>query len=298
VTGRSALEKEAILMLPPKLSGAVVRTLAFHAGALCEIRLRANGPLTVTVDGSEFRTGAVCSADDVEYVVRSLSGNSLYSHAETIREGYICASGGIRAGICGRAVTREGKIDALTSVSSINVRIPRRVPGAADGVYKLISTLSPPWGVLIYSKPGVGKTTVLRELICLLSTGDRARRLAVVDTRFELSAGLECHSSLIDFLSGYPREKGIEIATRTLSPEIVVCDEISSLTDAEAVRDAASAGVSVIATCHGPSFARIAGKGAVRSLITSGTFDLFIGLLKRESNGPGYVLDVGEKAAS
>ncbi len=285
-------------MLPPGLSGAVGRTLTFHAGGLCEIRLRANGPLSVTVDGKEFVTGAVCSSEDIEYVVRALTGNSLYSHAETIREGYICAAGGIRAGVCGRAVTRNGQIDAVTSVSSINVRIPRRVPGAADRIYELISKLSPPFGVLIHSKPGIGKTTLLRELIYLMSTGDEARRVAVVDTRFELSAGLEDSALLVDFLCGYPREKGMEIAARTLSPEIIVCDEITSLSDAEAIRNAASSGVSVIATCHGSSVGDILKTPAVGKLVSSGAFDLFIGLTGREPGGPGYVFVADGKAVS
>lgn len=291
------LEKEAILMLPPGLSGAVVRTLAFHTGNLCEIRLRRNGPLTVNVDGTEYRTGASVSSDDVEYVVRTLTGNSLYSHADTIREGFISVEGGIRAGVCGRAVTRDGQIDAVTPISSINVRIPHRVPGASDRVFGLVSKLSPPYGVLIYSKPGVGKTTLLRELICLLSTGDAARRLAVVDTRFELSAGLESESALTDFLCGYPREKGIEIATRTLSPEIVVCDEISTPSDAEAIFKAASSGVSFIATCHGSSFHEIEKSPAVGELIEKCAFDLFVGLKGRVPDGPGYLLDVTEKAS-
>ena len=298
MTGRSALERAALTMLPPKLSCAAVRTLSFHAGGLCEIRLRSNGPFTVTVDGTEFRTGAVCSPNDLEYVVRSLTGNSLYSHAETIREGYICAAGGIRAGVCGRAVTRGDRIDAVTLVSSINIRIPHRVSGAADGVFRLISGLSRPYGVLIHSKPGIGKTTLLRELISLLSTGDGARRIAVVDTRHELSAGLECGGALVDFLSGYPREKGIEIATRTLSPEIVVCDEISTRSDADAIMRASSAGVSVIATCHGPSLSEIKRSPAAGELIAAGAFDLFVGLSGRDPSGPGYLLDVVGKAAS
>ena len=289
---RSELEREAIVMLPPRLSGAIVRTLAFRCGGISEIRLRANGPLTVTVDGTEYRTGTLCTQDDLDYTVRSLSGNSLYSHAETIKEGYICSEGGIRAGVCGRAVIRDGGIEAVNYFSSINVRIPRRVPGAADRIFDLISELPFPYGVLIYSKPGVGKTTVLRELISRISTGDRARRMSVVDTRFELSAGIDGEGALVDFLSGYPRGKGIEIATRTLSPEIVMCDELSTVADADAVFNASTSGVSVIATCHGRSVEEIRKSSAVGALIRSGIFDVLIGLSGRECDGPGYLLEI------
>ena len=113
-----------------------------------------------------------------------------------------------------------------------------------------------------------------------------------------MSAGLECGGALVDFLSGYPREKGIEIATRTLSPEIVVCDEISTRSDADAIMRASSAGVSVIATCHGPSLSEIKRSPAAGELIAAGAFDLFVGLSGRDPSGPGYLLDVVGKAAS
>lgn len=292
MTERTLTEKVAITMLPVKLSRAVLDVMPMREGEICEIRLRRDGPLTVTVDGKEIKTGVVCSEDDISHTVRALSGNSLYSHADTIREGYICADGGIRAGVCGRAIVRNGEIDAVTEISSINVRIPHRVPGAADGVFKLLKNLNKPAGVLVYSKPGVGKTTLLRELISRLSYGDSAKRVAVVDTRFELTASLNEEELFADFLCGYPRSKGIEIAVRTLSPDYVVCDEISTPVDAAAVEEASSMGVGMIASCHASSFSEISCSPVIGPLIEKRVFSIYVGLLSRDLSGPGYVLDV------
>ena len=295
---RTTAEKRALLMLLARLSSAVGKTAALHPGPIAEIRIRARRPLTVTVNGREYATGAEASDEDVEYTVRALSGNSLYSHAETIREGYICAEGGIRAGVCGRAITRDGVIDAVTGITSINVRIPHRVHGAADAVFDLLRERRGGTGLLVWSKPGIGKTTVLRELIPLLSGGERAERCAVVDTRYELSAGLEEEPILADFLLGYPRGKGIEIAVRTLSPRYVVCDEISTDADARAVEEAASSGTFVVASCHAFSTADLASSPVMSRLFQKNVFTLTAGLLGRDENGPGYALDVGGPEAA
>ena len=283
--GRTVEEKSVVTMLPARLSAAVSKTLSFCSGCLCEVRLRSDGPLTVRVNEREIFTGVRCTAEEVAYTVRSLSGNSLYSHAETIKEGYICADGGIRAGVCGRAVTRGGVIDAVTDISSVNVRIPHRIPGAADRIVKYIGDGTTCSGMLIYSRPGVGKTTVLKELIRKLACGDHAHRVAVVDTRFELYTGIQDELMLADHLCGYPRGKGIEIAVRTMSPEFVVCDEISTADDARAVEEASSSGVYVIATCHAASFAEVKSSPVIRPLIDKKVFDRCVGLLRRREGG-------------
>ena len=60
-------------------------------------------------------------------------------------------------------------------------------------------------------------------------------------------------NNLVDVLRGYPRAKGIEIATRTLSPEVIFCDEIGSAEEAKAILSAQNSGVPLIATAHADS---------------------------------------------
>ena len=123
---------------------------------------------------------------EIEETIKNLCGNSMYSHLNTIREGYILAGNGVRAGICGQAVVENGNVTVIKDITSIAIRIPRRIKGAAAPVLELIKQSHYTKNVLIYSKPGIGKTTILRELAAELSSGIDAKRVAVVDTRSEI----------------------------------------------------------------------------------------------------------------
>ncbi len=271
-------------LLPYRLASAAVKCSAANHAPIDEIRLRVGQPMYITSHSVDFKSSRRVTGEDIEYTLRCLSSNSLYSHAETIREGYITSKSGIRAGLCGRAVTHNGEIDAVTDITSLSLRFPRRVPSCADCAYSILKSSNFSTGLLIYSKPGVGKTTVLRELIYRLSNGDDAVRVAVVDTRCELVACSDGFETA-DVLSAYPRERGIEIATRTLSPRYIICDEIGSAEDAEAIFEGARAGVYMIASAHGGSFEEVMHSQHIRNLWECGVFGTALGLISRDSSG-------------
>lgn len=297
-------ERAAVEALPYRLASELVNMAVNGRVHLCEIRLRQGCPLGVASCGKNYYSPTViCSHEDIEMTLRKLCGNSLYSHADTIREGYISYSHGIRVGLCGKAVVRDGGIDAVTDITSINIRIPHRVRGAADGIYRLLESRGFSDSLLVYSPPGVGKTTVLRELIGKLSSGASAHNVAVIDSRCELAAGLD-GAVAADVLSSYPRGRGIEIAVRTLSPDYVVCDEISSDDDLSALKYAVGSGARIIASSHGRSYAELMSREGFSDLQRRGVFSIFAGLLERQ--GRGYkteltftedVAEVGEREA-
>lgn len=264
----SLAEKEALSYLPLRLSDAVKAVSESAPVAVCEIRLRIRAPLIVNIGGEDVHCTEIVTDEEMRYTVRALCGHSLYSHSETIREGYICTSGGLRAGVCGKAVTENGKIVSVTDISTVAIRIPHRVPGAGDAAYSAIEKGGFLRGVLVFSPPGIGKTTVLRELISLL--GEGGIRTAVVDSRYELAAGAEGIAA--DVLSGYPRAKGMEIAMRLLSPRVIVCDEISTADDLSAVIDCIGGGAAVAASVHGGSFGEVMTKPIVKELCAAGAF--------------------------
>ncbi len=283
-------EREALELLPYPLATAAVKTAAQNKGALHEIRLRLDQYLAVTSFGRNLKCNIRCTRDDIDFVIRRLCGNSLYSHADTIREGYISGPCGIRAGVCGRAVVGGNVINAVTDITSVSIRIPHRVRGAANSAYELLRERDFSCGMLIYSKPGVGKTTLLRELAVRLASGEGTHRIAVVDTRCEIMTGME-ESLMADVLFSYPRDKGIEIAMRTLSPEFIICDEISRTSDAEAVLNAVGSGVRIIATSHAESFDELMSHSFIRELDSKNAFGIYLGLLGRDETSGKFITE-------
>jgi stage III sporulation protein AA len=80
------------------------------------------------------------------------------------------------------------------------------------------------------------------------------------------------------------------MALRSLSPRLLVTDEIGSAADVAALTEAAAAGVRVIATLHGASLEEAGSRPLLRPLLESGLFSRWVRLGRRP--GPGAVLEV------
>ncbi len=261
-------EKIAVGYIPQKLAEIVIKLAALHNGLISEIRLREERRLSLTVGGRNVVADSSCTADDIEYTVSRVCKGSLYSHSDSIRDGVITTDCGIRVGVSGRAVVSGNKVECVRNICSVNIRIPHRIKGAADHSYALVKKYG---SLLIISLPGEGKTTILRELITLLSSGENAARVSVIDTRYELTAGMK-EGDIADIYLGYPRETGIAQSVRTMSPEYIICDEISTSEDAEAILKAHAAGVKVIATAHSDSRDDLMKNKNIAELIGYGVF--------------------------
>ncbi len=275
----------ALAYLPPRLAAAVKKTASLYNCNISEIRLHSGRPLSLNLGGKNVQCGINCSTEEVCEVVAALCRRSLYSYSEEIREGVITTQSGIRAGVCGRATVRGGRIEAVRDITSVNIRIPHSVAGAADELYSLVKKYG---SVLVYSPPGGGKTTALRSLIPLLSGGANGRRVSVIDTRCELSAFCEnegCDNA--DFFISYPRSEGISAAVRTMSPEYIICDEMASASDADALRSARSSGVNVICSAHVGSRDELMLNKNINTLVDGGIFGCLYGI---GENTPGTVI--------
>ena len=284
--GEDDVRASVYAMIPPRIVRAIRQSTALCGDAVNEIRLRRGAPASVTAGERNVVLGVCASDAEIASTLRELCERSLYAKAATICDGFIAARGGVRVGVCGRAVVRDGQIVSVAEISSLNIRIPRRIVGCADRLYEIMRSQDFRGGVLVWSPPGVGKTTMLRELGVCLSRGRDARRTAIVDSRAELAAD----GALADVLSLYPRAKGIEIARRTLSPQIVICDEIGTQDDAAALLEAHFAGITVCASAHASSFDGLMASPVMRSLRGHGVFATYYGL-RRQLPG-GYDADV------
>ncbi len=271
-------------LLPYYLRSAVEKTLHDRSLRPCDvtdIRLRRDGISTVSVGKRSYPIGLTLSARKLDELIFSLCDGSVYAHSDTIREGYISCRG-MRIGVCGRAVISDGIVRSVCEISSIVFRIPHDIIGCADSIFELWKK-TPHKGILIYSAPGVGKTTVLRDMIRLLSLS--GYQFSVIDSRGEL--GSAALGTCADILSSYPKHEGIISAVRSLSPELLICDELSGEKDAESAMYALSSGVPLIASTHAGSLNELALRPDISSLIEKRAFGAVVGL-SRSSNGMSY----------
>ena len=160
-------------------------------------------------------------------------------------------------------------------------------PGAGDVAYEILSEMKFRKSLIVWSLPGIGKTTLLRELAVRLGSGTSPLRVAVVDTRHEIGAGIR-GIGLVDILDGYPREKGMEIARRTMSPQVIICDEIATEEDVSAVLDAANCGIPVIASVHAGNRESLYLTDYLIPIVSSDGIGAYLGLLGRSRGGFSY----------
>ena len=281
------MREEALLrleaLLPPTVRLAMEEALRLRpslAESLSEVRLRADRYASLTAGGRNYPLPVLLTAEELGKLLVAFCRGSLYAFRDSLAEGYLDLGGGIRCGVSGRAVLEGGRVKGVVDVTSLVLRLPRAVRGAGEEAYRLFCS-SGGGGMLIYSPPGVGKTTLLRDLCRLLSTGEGARRVAVVDSRGELADGYG-RNALVDVLTGYPKAVAIELAVRTLSPEVVAVDEIGSRREAEAILAVAGCGVPLIATAHARTLAEVLARPAVKALVRAGIFSLAVGLTREE----------------
>ena len=276
-----SIPEQLLRMLPYRLADEIRRNVG---GANCtveEIRMRCGRASSLTVGGRNIVLRTVLSREEMERFFALICEGSLYAHSETINNGYLTLEGGIRVGICGRASTAGGRILGVYDVSSFNIRIPHPTRRVGEPVCRRLRETSGRGGVLVYSPPGEGKTTLIRSVAESMAGGLSPWRVAVIDTRGELSFSLAGEGLCLDVLSGYPRGIGIEIATRTMNSQLIVCDEIGDLCEAEAIMAAQNCGVPFLATAHAGGIDELLRRTGIARLHAARVFGCYVGIRRR-----------------
>ncbi len=257
--------------------------------AIEEIRIRLKAPMIVYIRQTPYfltcingktilskrRTNFCFTADEETFhlIVNKLCNNSYHTKMATMINGYITTENGSRIGVASTASYNGGKIESIRDITSLNIRISREIKGIADGIIDKIYRDNTP-SVIIAAPPGAGKTTLLRDIARALSK-EKYHKTIIVDERDEIASGFDVGFNT-DVLRNFRKTDGIEIAVRTLSPDVIICDEIGSIEEADKVISAFYSGVKFAVSVHLDSVKNIKSNAVLRRLTDSKFFDYLI----------------------
>ncbi len=284
----------------------VLEGLSLEFEQLQEIRMRVDTPLFLWYGNREYgvtKGGQLGQAGreglrriserELRETVECMGNYSLYAFEDEIRQGFLTVRGGHRVGLAGKAVMENGNLKTLKYISALNVRFAHQIKGCGEKVLPFLFEEERLCHSLLISPPRGGKTTLLRDLVRLLSDGTGTvpgRNVGVVDERGEIGA---CYQGIpqndlgarTDVLDCCPKALGMMMLIRSMAPQVVAVDEIGSREDLEAVEYAAGCGCAVLATAHGGSLEEILGKPGLGALVRGGLFGRLVLLGNGEQAG-------------
>ncbi|HBY71892.1 MAG TPA: stage III sporulation protein AA [Lachnospiraceae bacterium] len=274
---------------------------------LQEIRLRINAPLLIIYENREYfvtdeaklvdnpSLAAFITKNEIRETMEYISNYSLYAFEEEIKQGFITINGGHRIGIAGKTILEQDSVKWIKHISFINIRLAHQVKGCAAPVlpYLINNNAGGIYHTLIISPPRCGKTTILRDLIRMLSNGSKYQAgmsVGVVDERSEIAA---CYMGIpqnevgirTDVLDCCPKAKGMMMLIRSMSPQIIAVDEIGSAEDLEAIDYVIGCGCKLIATVHGSSIEDIQSKPVLGELVKKQLFERYVVMSNRKGVG-------------
>ena len=289
---------QAVQALPQRLRQEALSLPAGDRARAEELRLRVGWPMTAVLpEGERPLGGPPVEGRELEQLVEIASRASLHTVLDQVRRGYLTFEGGHRIGLCGTAALREGEIHALRAISSANLRIARQVKGAVAPVLDRLCPGGRLADTLILAPPGLGKTTLLRDVIRSVSEGEGCTplRVSLADERGEVAAMYSGQPQLevgrrTDVAEGCPKAQGLMLLLRAMNPQVLAVDEITAPEDVGALIAAAGCGVTLLATAHGEGRAGLERRPLYRPLLDEGLFR-FLVRIRREGERRIYTIE-------
>ncbi|MDQ7095778.1 stage III sporulation protein AA [Desulfosporosinus sp. PR] len=277
-----------------------------------EIRLRVGQPFLLRTANKDLflNSDGQITAPDRAYIVTSgdltatlerMTQSSVYAVEEDLRQGFLTLPGGNRVGVTGEAVLQQGQIQKMKHISSLNIRLAHDVKGQGCCVLpKLLQSDGSLCHTLLISPPRAGKTTLLRDLVRIISNGVphlgfEGQSVGVIDERGELAGmwqGMPTYDLgyRTDVLDGCPKISGLSMLIRSMAPQVIVMDELGHRDEAAALRDALRTGVKILSTAHASSWEEAKSRPSLAYLLEEGVFERLV-VLSRQS-GPGTIEEV------
>ena len=265
-----------------------------------EVRIKVNKPIIINLSDKEIILKYITTINDVKEILVKISNYSLYAYEEELKQGYITIKGGHRIGIAGECVIIDGKVRTIRNISSLNIRVCREIIGCSNELMKFIVNKDRVYNTLIVSPPKCGKTTILRDIARNISNGMpinelRGKKVSVIDERSEIASSFNGVPQLdigirSDILDNCLKKDGMIMAIRSLSPDIIICDEIGTEGEVEALNMAFNSGVNIVATIHGYSINDIYIRNVFKPLLENSILERIVILSNRK--GPGTIENI------
>ncbi|AEV68672.1 stage III sporulation protein AA [Acetivibrio clariflavus] len=306
-------ERDILRFISPDLRNAIKRMSAKDLMGTEEIRFRVNKPVMIQNHMGSFfletsgelktkpENPVFASQEQIVKTLELISENSIYAFQDEIRNGYITLRGGHRVGITGKAVLDGTGIKNLKDISGLNIRVSREVRGCSSEILKyIVQGENEIYNTLIISPPKCGKTTILRDIARSISDGVaqiglKGLKVGIVDERSEIAACFKGSPQKqvgvrTDVLDACPKQLGMSMLLRSMSPDVIITDEIGSSGDKEALMQVINAGVKIVTTAHGYSISQLKLRKEVLSMLEEKVFDRLVVLSSK--NGPGTLEEV------
>lgn len=286
------MEQKLIHIFPYSIQKPLSRILW---EGLEEIRVRIGLPIELIYGNRTewLKQTKVCvTRQIIDEMLNYMTDYSLYSLDEEIKQGYLTINGGHRVGLVGHTAYGNEfgvyQVQNIVDISGLNIRVAHQKKGCANEILLYIRKYFSIYNTILFSAPGIGKTTYLRDCIRQIANGTESisgLKIAVVDERSELAACCQGKpqndlGTRTDVLDACPKELGMKMLLRSMSPQVIAVDEIGKECEFELLEEMRCCGVKLLGTIHAGNIEELLKNPKLKACLQSGAIERLVELIR------------------